>query len=1090
MLQRLFRPLFWAALLALCAAPARAQFDSATVLGFISDQSGGAMPGVTVTLTNPQTGIATTAVTDDRGQYQFLNVRVGTYSLKAELSGFTTAVANDVTVTVNARQRVDLSLSVGGLGETVEVSGAARLLESESSDRGTVISREQIVNLPLNGRAYADLALLSPGVRKSSISGSRDASFNVNGLRSALNNFILDGVDNNSYGTSNQGFSNQVVQVSPDAVEEFKVQTNNFSAEFGRAGGAVINASFRSGTNQFRGAAWEFNRNTTLNSTGFFKPSSGVKPEMNRNQFGGVLGGPILRDRAFFFANYEGFREVSKQLTFASIPTLAQRQGNLGVPVRNPITGEEYANGVVPLSAMTPFARQVLAGLPDPTRAGNSNNFDSLPRQETFNDKFDIKLDQKLNAATTTFFRFSHRKVNNFEPSPIPGPISSPANNFVEVLNQQYAGGLTRTLSSNQLLEVRVGVSRTDAGKSALGTGSPNMLEAYGITGLPTDTYFAGGLTRQSVTGWTAWGRQDSNPQFQNPFVIDLRLNYSWIKGAHTLKTGYEYQSINTEVDDVNPKYGHDQYGGQFSRPTGAAANPAMYNLADFMFGARSTYDLVNPYVFNLRQRMHFGYLQDDWKVAPNLTVNLGVRYEFGTPQWEDDNLLTNFDPATNTLLQARDGSIYDRALVNPDKNNIAPRVGVAYSITPKTVVRSAYGMSYIHFNRLGGENLLSFNGPHVVPISIAQLPSQGLCSGNQAPTTCFRTTQQGYPEGLNVPANYNPLNGRVNHIPSDLNTGYVQSWHVTVQRELLNNLLVDVAYIGNKSDKLMILADLNQARPNAVGENTLLQLRRPIQGYQFIQSAFDGGRADYRALQVKVERRWSGSLYLLNSFTWSRARDNASGHLETANGDNSRVNYANIEGDFGISGYNQPLNNTTSVVWELPFGAGRRWATNLNPIVEGLVGGWRLTAINTMTSGLPVNLTYSPSAQFSVSGAPTYRPNVSGEIYAADDARTIDNWFNRDNVLLPTDPSQPFGNAPRNVARGPASYVLDLGLHKGFGLGLGQSRLEVRVEAFNVLNKTNFGAPNGNRSSTDFGTIRSLATTPRQIQLGLRFSF
>ena len=472
----------------LCSVPARAQFDSATVLGFISDQSGAAMPGVTITLTNPATGIATTAVTDERGQYQFLNVRPGTYSLRSELQGFTTAVASNVTVTVNARQRVDLTMAVGGLGETVEVTGAARLLESESSDRGTVITREQIVNLPLNGRAYADLALLSPGVRRSNISSSRDASFNVNGLRSALNNFILDGVDNNSYGTSNQGFSNQDVQVSPDAVEEFKVQTNNFSAEFGRAGGAVINATFRSGTNSFRGAAWEYNRNTKLNATGFFKPSSGMKPEMNRNQFGGVLGGPIIRDRAFFFFNYEGFREVSRQLTFASIPTMEQRQGNLGVPVRNPLTGEVYANGVIPQAAITDFARKVLAGLPSPTRGGTSNNFDSLPRREDYNDKFDIKFDQKLNNATSTFLRYSWRDVDNYEPGPIPGETGSPANDLVNVTNHQFAGGLTRTLSANSLLEVRVGVSQTDAGKSVLSTGSPNMLEAYGITGLPTDT--------------------------------------------------------------------------------------------------------------------------------------------------------------------------------------------------------------------------------------------------------------------------------------------------------------------------------------------------------------------------------------------------------------------------------------------------------------------------------------------------------------------------------------------------------------------------------------------------------------------------
>jgi hypothetical protein len=337
------------------------------------------------------------------------------------------------------------------------------------------------------------------------------------------------------------------------------------------------------------------------------------------------------------------------------------------------------------------------------------------------------------------------------------------------------------------------------------------------------------------------------------------------------------------------------------------------------------------------------------------------------------------------------------------------------------------------------------------------------------------------------VPANFNPLNGRVNYIPSDTNTGNVQNWHVTVQREILTNLLVDVAYIGNRSRNLVILGDYNQARPNNAGEDAPLQNRRPIQGYQFIQAAFDGGRASYHALQIKVERRYSRGLYLLNSFTYSSAKDNASGHLETANGDNSRVNYRDIEGEWGISGYNQPLNNTTTVVWDLPFGRDRRWANQLNPILDGFVGGWRLTAINTMTSGLPVNLTYSPSSTFSVSAAPTYRPNVTGDVYGDG---TIDNYFNRDTVVIPTDRTQPFGNAPRNVARGPAIYTLDLGLHKSVGLGIEDTRLEFRIEAFNALNKTNFGAPNGNRSSTDFGTIRTLSTTPRQIQLGVKVYF
>ena len=1065
-----------------------AQFDAATVLGRVLDESGGAMPGANVTLTNKSTNIAVSAVADETGSYQFLNVRVGDYTIDAQLQGFA-GVSTGVTVTVGARQRVDLTMKVGGVGESIEVSGGVRVLETESSDRGQVIQHEQIVNLPLNGRAYADLALLSPGVRSSSISTSRDASFNVNGMRSSLNNFILDGIDNNSYGTSNQGFSNQVVQVSPDAVEEFKVVTNNFSAEYGRAGGAVVNATFRSGTNAFRGTAWEFHRNDNMNAVGFFKPSNG-KPQMERNQFGGVFGGPIVRNRSFFFANYEGFRQEQSTVTFSSVPTEALRQGIMGKPIVNPLTGEVYANGIIPQSAITPFARKVLAGVPAPTRAGISNNFDTLPVQTDKNNKVDIKVDQQLSPGATAFFRFSHRKVNNFEPPALPGEIGSPSNAFVEVLNQQYAGGYTKQLTARSLLEVRVGVSRTEAGKSALGTGGPNMLDAYGITGLPNDAVFTGGLTTQNVTGWTSWGRQNSNPQFQNPTATDVRLNYSWIVSRHTLKTGYEFQAINTAVDDVHPKYGNDNYAGQYSRPAGAAADPATYNLADFLMGARSTYELVNPFVFQLRQRMHFGYLQDDWRVTPSLTVNLGVRYEFATPQWEDNNYLTNFDPATRTLLQATDGSIYDRALVNPDKNNWSPRLGAAYSLNDKTVLRAAYGMSYVHFNRLGGENLLSFNGPHVVPASITQQPSQGICSGNQAPTTCFRPTQAGYPSGLNAPGNFNPLNGRVNYIPPDLNTGNIQSWHVTLQRELFAGFTVDVGYVGNKSRDLMILADFNQARPNAEGENSTLQARRPIQGYQFIQAAFDGGKGDYHALQAKVERRYSRGLYLLNSFTWSRARDNASGHLEAGNGDNSRVNFADVEGDFGLSGYNLPLNNVTTVVWEVPFGRERRWGGSMHPALDAIAGGWRLTAINTMQSGRPVNLNYTPTTQQSVSATPTYRPNVTGDIYAADP--TIQQWFNPANVVVPTLVSQPFGNAARNSARGPDYFTLDLGLHKTFAI-VGSSRVEVRVEAFNALNRSNFGAPNGNRSSTAFGTITTTAISNapgRQVQLGVKFDF
>jgi hypothetical protein len=1085
---RLYRTLLaiLAAALLLPPAAAFAQFDSSTVLGAIKDSSGAFVPGATVTLKNAATGIMATAVTDAEGSYQFLNVRIGTYSVRAELQGFSAAEAKAVSVTVNARQRVDLTLAVGNVGETVEVIGAAKLLETDSSDRGQVIAKEEIVNLPLNGRNYADLALLSPGVRRSAISDTRDASFNVNGLRSAVNSFMLDGVDNNSYGTSNQGFSNQLVQVSPDAVEQFKVQTNNFSAEYGRTGGAVINASMRSGTNALHATGWEFNRNTNLNAEGFFHPSSG-KPKFDQNQFGFVLGGPLVRNRTFFFTDYEGFRRTTKVPTFASIPTAAMRAGSLGKPIFNPLTGETYADGVIPASAITPFAAKVLAGLPQPTRAGIANNFDSLPEGTNRNNKFDVKVDHQFSARMTAFGRVSHRKANNFEPSPIPGETGSPSNNELHILNDQVAGGLTYSPTTSSLFEFRLGWSRTKAGKEPPGVGTPNMLEAYGISGLPTDPRFSGGLTEQNVTGWTSWGRQNSNPQYQDPTVFNPRINYSWIMGRQSFKSGYEYQAINTQIDDFHPKYGRDTYAGQFTRPAGASADSATYDMADFLLGLRSSYGIITPFIANLRQRMHFGYLQDDIKVNAKLTLNAGLRYEYATPQYENGNFLTNFDPATNTLIGAKDGSIYDRALVNPDRNNFAPRLGAAWAVDGKTVVRAGYGMSYIHFNRMGGENLLSFNGPHVVGLSINQTINQPLCAGNANPTTCFRTTQQGYPEGFTTPASFNPLNVRVNYIPADTPTGNVTSWHASVQREILNNLLVDVGYVGNRSRDILILGDFNQARPNAAGENTSLQARRPIQGFQEIQAAFAGGKGDYHALQVKVERRYTRGLYLLNSFTYSRARDNASGHLEVQNGDNSRANYRDLDAEFGRSGYDQPLNNTTSVVWELPFGKGRRFASGMNPVMEGILGGWRIVGINTSTSGVPINLSYSPTAAFSVGGTVTYRPNLTGDPLTPNGGVT--NYLNPATVVIPTDQTQPFGNAPRNAARGTPFNQLDLGLHKSFALQGDQKRIEARIEAFNLFNHTNFQTANGNRSSGGFGTITS-AFPARQLQLGVKFYF
>jgi hypothetical protein len=443
-----------------------------------------------------------------------------------------------------------------------------------------------------------------------------------------------------------------------------------------------------------------------------------------------------------------------------------------------------------------------------------------------------------------------------------------------------------------------------------------------------------------------------------------------------------------------------------------------------------------------------------------------------------------------------------ERALVKPDRNNFAPRVGLAYNILPRTVVRAAYGVSYIHFNRMGGENLLAYNGPTVVNAIITQQPSQGLCVGNNF-VNCFRTTLQGYPEGLVAPERFDPLTARVNFTPNDARTGYVQGYHLTVQRQLARNLLLDVAYVGNRSTKLLILADYNQARPNNTSDpaaGTPLQQRRPIPGYSFIQISFPGGVASYNALQVKLERRTTNGLYLVNSFTFAKAIDNVAGHLEAFGGDNSRANLRDLAAEKGVSSYNQKFNNTTSVVYALPFGRKRKFAAHLSRPLELALGGWRTTLINTMTSGLPINLTYSPAAQFVVGSSLVYRPNLVGNPLTPSDQRGVDNYLDITAVTLPTDRSRPFGNAGRNIAVGPKYVGADLGLHKSVAVAEGK-RVEFRVEAFNVLNHTNFRQPNSNASNIRrdasgnpvpgglYGTIRS-AFPARQIQLALKFLF
>ena len=1175
-----------ACFLALSSASSFAQFETASVLGYVRDSSGATLAGASVALINQGTGTSVTVKTDAQGAYQFTDVKVGNYQVTAQAQGFQTSTTESFLVQVNAHQRVDVQLSVGSVSQVITVDDAAKLLETDSSERGQVIGTREVENLPLNGRAYADLAALVPGVRRNVLENatdsSRDASFNVNGQRSEFNNFLLDGVDNNAYGTSNQGFSNQAIPPSPDAISEFRVETDNYSAEYGRSAGAVINVSIRSGTNQFHGKAYDYIRNTAFNAIGpFYAPNNPLtggqqKPILIRNQFGGTFGGPVWKDRLFFFGDYEGTRQIVHSVMQATVPTadqygtsaLAIANGGYTfltapttkkptitpVPLQNPLTGQTYNNGVIPFGdpSVSAFAKGVLAALPQPNVAANpfSNNYASLPSDTINDDKGDLRIDATITPKTTAFGRYSEHQGIILSPPNIQGPAGGNSNGSVKIFNQQGALGATHVFNQNSILDARFAFTLTDGGKGPYGAGLPSLMT--GIPGLPTDPRVVRSLNVQSVNGYSQFGNQGSNPQFQNPHIYNPKINYTQIRGRSTYKVGYEFQSIYTQIDDFNPTYGQDTYNGGYSYyvadPAGTGTNVATSSglssadtgtkesvaLADFLFGARDSFQLNNFVIVHLRQRMNFFYFQDDIRLNSKLTINAGLRYELVTPQWEAHNLLANYDPGTQSLITAKSGSVYDRALVNSPKLDFAPRFGVAYSIDPKTVVRAGYGLSYSQFNREGGENLLVYNLPAIVNTNIIQGPQFAAAGilGNQAPlpactdnqasapynpanqTPCFRTTIQGYPTNLASPTNVTAksnLTTQARYIPKDLPTGYVQAYHLTVQRQISPSTTVEASYVGSHGVKLEVLADLNQAAPNAVSPTCnasglphstdgclSLAARRPIQSFTTIEETLPAGSLSYNALQAKVEHRTGHGLYLLDSFTYSRAIDNAAGHLDTPDGDNSRINLANPKGEFGPSAYNQPLNNVLSIVYDLPYGHGRTFGNGANYLMQEALGGWQLTAIESASSGLPVNITYSPNSFQQVSPLLTQRPNEAAGDAVLHGSKRLKVGGNQDLLALDStlfsvpDVNHPYGTAGRNSVRFDNFYQLDLGLHKSFDLYPENVKFDFRFEAFNILNQTNYAFPQSNVSSAStFGIVAAASTfQPRILQFAGKIVF
>jgi Carboxypeptidase regulatory-like domain len=1101
--------------IALLSGALFAQSELATLTGTVTDASGAAVANVRLTITNEATNVAAESATNDAGRFVVPGLRPGTYTVTATMPAFRRYVQSGLTLQVNQTARLDIALTVGDVAEQVTVAAEAPLLETETSARGSVIDQRKIVELPLNGRDYNQLALLSPGVlaatpRLQSI-GFKGV-FNVNGNRAFQNAFLLDGVDNTSYSNSFRGGNTQVVQPSIDALQEFKIQTNAYAAEFGRSSGALVNAVIKSGTNQVHGSAYEFHRNRALDATNFFanKLRTG-EPFRLRNQFGGTLGGPIIKDKTFLFGDYEGLRDRTGTVRTTSVPQPIWKQGQFTIPIFNPYnpadTGQDFRqpataacnNGagscwIIPSNLIDPVGQRIVAVNPNPNAGAPGqidNNYVNVPIERNRTDQFDLKADHNVSQAVNIFGRYSFSDTTIFKPGPRPGLSEASFNDtFGSALwrSQGIAAGATWVASPTKVLEARFGLARGNFFQTPPNAGSGCPEQLIGLRGAPTDESVCGGIPVIDLPGGNLRriGRTTSVPQFQTPRSYDYRGSLAWIRGVHSIKFGGEFLHVQTGIRDVSTLLGQFNFTGRFTGQN----NEYQGALADLLLGFPTRYRQDSNTVFNQYQRMLFLFAQDDWKVSRKLTLNYGLRYEFATPPIERDRQAANFDPATQTFILAKDGSLFDRTLINPDYNNFAPRFGFAYSATSGTVIRGAYGIFYNHTSRAGREGLLGFNFPFII-----QGDSNIAGANTLKSTDAIFRLQNGIPAGFVDPARVTV--STLSRKGQDLNQGttYVQQWSFGIQQSLLADLVGEVSYVGNRGNKLAAFRNLNQRLVSFGANGAPIAGARPFAGtglngdIQFLENL---GVSNYHSLQAKLEKRFSSGLSGLVAYTWGKSLTNSVDHLSTSGAGNGvdvgvfrePQNGLDRTSEYGPSEFDVTQRFVASAVWELPYRNGQNLA----------FGGWELSPIFTAQTGLALTVTQSEA--ISLGGERRSRPNRLRSGSLPDGERTVDRYLDAaafqpiqpDPARAGFTPNQVFGNSGIGILRGPGFVNLDFNLSKVFQITERHS-LQFRGEFFNALNRTNFSVP-GINLGAGFGQIINTATEARIIQFGLKYRF
>jgi hypothetical protein len=1048
---------------------ALAQVDRATLSGVVKDTGGGVVPGATVVVTSLATNVAAQEQTTATGSYQVVNLIPGRYRLDVELSGFKKS-SQVVTLEVGQRARVDVELAVGSFSETVTVAESPQLLNSNDATLGAVIPQIQVANLPLAIRNWDDLLALVPGVegdryteQGGGTSFGRTGGINVHGARALQNNFLLDGVDNNSISENVQELTTQVSRPSVDAIQEFKVVTSPYSAEYGRSPGAAVSVSTKSGTNGFHGTAYEYFRNDKMDTNDFFSLRAGAaKPANDQNQYGGNLGGPVVKDHGFFFTDYEGTRITRGVTRLTRVPTSDDRAGIFTSAVRDPLTGLPFPNNTIPQNRIDPFAAAIINLVPLPNQPGANNFFRTADLLDNA-DRWLGRGDWKPGPSDNVFGRYIYSNRTRQIPGAFGGIVDGTGTSAFgnqTIMTNAFVGGWTRVMSSNKVNEFRISWSRStsDAVQQSFGLAPP---AAATIPGSVTNPVVAGGLPGITIDGFFGGsglgriGSPDFLPKFQHTNQFEFLDSLSWLRGNHALKAGADIiWPMHNQFMDVPATRGSLRFRNAFT------GNP----MADYLLGYVSDLQLSNVFVVEQRHSAQMFYVQDDWKMNSKLSLDLGLRYDFMTPALEASNNQTNFIPGgSGSLVFAQDGSLADRGLVTPDRNNFAPRLGVVYKLDDRTILRGGTGVFYNLFDRVGSEDQLALNLPGLVNKTITQTSGSPVF-----------LLGQGFPAGfLNAP-NLDPAARQLTAVrlravdQNDPSTMIVQS-SIGMQRELPGAMILSADFVYSRGSNLATLINLNQPLPNAAGNNALGAL--PYPNFGFIEWRADNGKSDYKGVDLGLEKRFARGYAFGLSYTLGKSQDNASEQLTTQGSNAFPQNARDFESWYGPSDYDVRHRFTANFVWNLPLGdsiAGRDWT---------------VSGIYTKRSGRPFTVN---QANNNVGTNMTGLPNVTGDP-AAPGPETVDQWFNISQFTAVS--SGVFGNELRNRLTGPGFQDFDLTIQRQ--LRFSHTGVTLRWDIFNVFNTVNLGLPNRDAGTpSTLGSISSLSGDPRIMQLAIRFTF